>query len=185
MPVRCLPLLEQHSKSISIFPGRQSSKQVWHLQKAFCWVLCPRWNTKYSTSSGEREIYFWSSCRHGVWDILVDVQRGTHRGKFCSIWGQHHQVAHKSKNIGLSKISVVLVRYTTHFFNLLVRSFLQEYASLHCHQVIYIHFSPILLLLNPTTVSKYNREVCRAPLSLAERACILFTELFIPFDVSL
>lgn len=91
----------------------------------------------------------------------------------------------KARTVGLSILSnIVLVRHSDDFSNLFVVCFFQGYAPLHCHQLIYFHFSQILPVLNLTTVSKYNRQICKASVSLAKRACILFTELSISFNMS-
>jgi len=116
----------------------------------------------------------------------MDVQKVIRRGKFCSTMGQHLQAAHKSKEWWSKQIlnNIVLVRYNGDFSKFFVICFFQEYTPLRCHQPIYFHFSQILLVLNPTTFSKYDREVCKSSVSLAERAFILFTELSISFNMS-
>lgn len=115
----------------------------------------------------------------------MDIQKVTRRGKYCSTRGQHCQAAHKSKEWSKQIFNnIVLVRCNGDFTKLFVIRFFQDYAPLHCHQLTYFHFSQILLVLNPTTVSKYNRQICKASVTLAEKACILFTELSIAFSMS-
>lgn len=189
IPVRCLSLLQRYSKNIDIFPGRYSSKHLQQFQKAFCWaVLCSLWNIIHSAFSREKkEINFWSACRLQLREIPMGIQKVTHRGECCSFTGQHREAARKSKERGSKQIlnNIVLVRYNGDLSKLFVTWFFQEYAPLRCHQPIYFHFSQILLVLNPTTLSKYKRQICKASVSLAERACILFTELSISFNMSL
>lgn len=173
---------------MDISPGRFSSEHLQQFQKAFCSaVVCYLWKIIYSAfPERKKEANFWSACRLWMWKIPVDVQKVTSRDKFCSIWGQHHQAAHQSKESQSKKIlnNVFLVRCNGYFSNLFVICFFQEYALLHHHQCIYFHFSQILLVLNPITVSKYNRQICKASDSLAERACILSTELLISLNMS-